>query len=87
MAIGKKTGGKPFPKGTQIWLRAESETHQVLADPPDEVAEATKKAELEVKDKELAIANYVWEKEISSCSQRRTSNMYARGPGYYPTRD
>ena len=66
MAIGKKTGGRSFPRGHKF---AKGGRRNPPGGRPTNEARATKKAELEVKEKELAIAKDVWEKEIKSREQ------------------
>ena len=61
-----KRRGKAFPKGNRL---AKGGRRNPLGGRPTNEARATKKAELEVKEKELAIAKDVWEKEIKSREQ------------------
>ena len=61
MAIGKKTGGKPFPKGHKLAKGGK----RPGAGRPTKVALVAKKAKLEIQEKELAIAKDIWADEIA----------------------
>ena len=61
MAIGKKTGGRSFPRGHKF---AKGGRRNPPGGRPTNEARATKKAELEAKEEEIVIAKDVWEKAI-----------------------
>ena len=58
-----KRRGKAFPKGNRL---AKGGRRNPLGGRPTNEAKATKKAELEAKEQELAIAKEVWEKAIKA---------------------
>ena len=62
MAIGTKTGGKPFPRGNKL---AKGGKRPGTGRP----TKAAKKVQLELKEKELAIAKDIWEREIGAREQ------------------